>query len=67
MIKGNVVLKALCYKSKSRGFDTWLGEWFLSVYQIIPSTLDPVVIQPLAEMSIRYRKMFLDSNATAGA
>jgi hypothetical protein len=38
-----VVVKELCYKPKGRGFDTWRGEWFLSIYLILLAALGPGV------------------------
>jgi hypothetical protein len=38
-----LVVKALCYKTESRGFETQWGEWFLLIYLILPAALDPGV------------------------
>jgi hypothetical protein len=40
--RGSVVVKALCYKPESRGFDTRWGE-FLKIYLILPAALFPGV------------------------
>jgi hypothetical protein len=37
------VVKALCYKPEGRGLETRLGDWFLSIYLILPITLGPGV------------------------
>jgi hypothetical protein len=39
-LKRNVV-KVLCYKLEGRGFETRWGEWFLSIYLILPAALGP--------------------------
>jgi hypothetical protein len=36
-----IVVKALCYKPEGRGFETWWGEWFLSIYLILPVAPGP--------------------------
>jgi hypothetical protein len=42
--RGNVVVKALCYKPEDRGFETQWGEWvFFSIYLILLATLGPGV------------------------
>jgi hypothetical protein len=40
---GSIVVKALCYKPEGRGFETRWGEWFLSIYLILPVALGPGV------------------------
>jgi hypothetical protein len=40
---GSVVVKALCYKSEGRGFETREGERFLSIYLILLAALGPGV------------------------
>jgi hypothetical protein len=40
---GNVVVKALCYKPESRGFQTRWAEWICSIYLILSATLGPGV------------------------
>jgi hypothetical protein len=40
---GSVVVKALWYKPEGRGFETRWGEWFLSIYLILPAALGSVV------------------------
>jgi hypothetical protein len=42
-LRGSIVVKALCYKPEGRGFETRLGEWFLSIYLILPAALGPGV------------------------
>jgi hypothetical protein len=39
----DIVVKALCYKPEGRGFETGWGEWFLSIYLILPAALGPGV------------------------
>jgi hypothetical protein len=39
----SIVVKALCYKPQGHGFETQWGEWFLSIYLILPVTLGPGV------------------------
>jgi hypothetical protein len=57
--RGNVLVKSLCYKPESRGFESRWGEW---IYLILPVALGPGVHS--AEMSTRGRKiMFLRSRA----
>jgi hypothetical protein len=41
--RGSIVIKALCYKPESRGFETRWCEWFLSIYLILPAALGPGV------------------------
>jgi hypothetical protein len=41
--RGSIVVKALCYKPEGRGFETRWGEWFLSIYLILPVALSPGV------------------------
>jgi hypothetical protein len=41
--RGSVVVKALYYKPEGRGFETRYGEWFLSIYLILPVALGPGV------------------------
>jgi hypothetical protein len=41
--RGSVVIKALCYKPEGRAFETRWGEWFLSIYLILPVALGPGV------------------------
>jgi hypothetical protein len=41
--RSSIVVKAICYKPEGRGFETWWGEWFLSIYLIRPATLGPGV------------------------
>jgi hypothetical protein len=66
LLRGSVVVKALCYKPEGRGVETRWGEWFLSSYLILPVALE--YTQPLTEMSTRSIKiMFLGSKAAAGA
>jgi hypothetical protein len=40
---GSIVVKALCYKPEGRGFEIRWGEWFLSIYLILPAALGPGV------------------------
>jgi hypothetical protein len=39
----NVVVKPLCYKPESRGFETRRGELIFSIYLILPAALVPGV------------------------
>jgi hypothetical protein len=39
----SVVVKTLCYKPESRGFEAWWGEWIYSMYLILPTSLGPKV------------------------
>jgi hypothetical protein len=39
----HIVVKALFYKQEGRGFETRWGEWFLSIYLILPVALGPGV------------------------
>jgi hypothetical protein len=41
--RGSLVFKALCYKAEGRGFKTRWGEWFLSIYLILPAAIGPGV------------------------
>jgi hypothetical protein len=41
--RGSVMVKALRYKPEGRGFKTQWGEWFLSIYLILPAALGPRV------------------------
>jgi hypothetical protein len=41
--RGSVVVKALCYKPESRGFETQWGEYIFSIYLILPAALGPGV------------------------
>jgi hypothetical protein len=41
--RDSIVVKALCYKPVGRGFETRLGERFLSIYLILPVALGPGV------------------------
>jgi hypothetical protein len=41
--RGNVVVKVQCYKPEGRGFETRWGDWFFSVYLILPAALGPEV------------------------
>jgi hypothetical protein len=41
--RGSIVVKALCYKPEGRGFVTRWGEWFVSIYLILPTALGPGV------------------------
>jgi hypothetical protein len=38
-----IMVEALCYKPINRGFETRLGEWFLSIYLILLAGLGPGV------------------------
>jgi hypothetical protein len=40
---GSVMIKALCYKPKGRGFETRCGEYISSIYLILPASLGPGV------------------------
>jgi hypothetical protein len=42
-VRGRVVIKALCSKPESRGFDIRLGDFFLKIYLILPAALGPGV------------------------
>jgi hypothetical protein len=60
--RSSVVVKALCYKPEDRGFETmgWIN--FFNLHNPSDRTkLWLVLPQPLTEMSIRSRKMFLGS------
>jgi hypothetical protein len=39
----SIMVKALCYKPEGRGFETRWGEWFLSIYLILPVPIGPGV------------------------
>jgi hypothetical protein len=39
----SIVVKALCYKPEGHGLETREGEWFLSIYLILPAALSPGV------------------------
>jgi hypothetical protein len=41
--RGGVVVKALRYKPEGHGLETRSGEWFLSIYLILPAVLGPGV------------------------
>jgi hypothetical protein len=41
--RGSIVVRTLCYKPEGRGFETRWGEWFLSIYLILPVALGPGV------------------------
>jgi hypothetical protein len=38
-----IVVKALCSDPEGRGFETLWGDWFLSIYLILPAALGPGV------------------------
>jgi hypothetical protein len=62
--RGSVVVEALSYKPEDRGFQTRLGEWFLSIYLILPATLDPRVYSSFTRNEYhRQMKMFLECKA----
>jgi hypothetical protein len=62
-----IVVNALCYKPEGRGSETRGGEWFLSIYLILPAALGPGVYSASNRNEYRKHKMFLGSKATAGA
>jgi hypothetical protein len=35
------VVKAICYKTEGRGFETWWDEWTFAIYLIHPAALGP--------------------------
>jgi hypothetical protein len=41
--RGNLVVKALCYKPEGHGFKTRRGVYNFSIYLILPAALDPGV------------------------
>jgi hypothetical protein len=41
LIRGTVVVEALCYKPEGRGFGTRWCEWISSIYLNLPAALDP--------------------------
>jgi hypothetical protein len=43
---GSAIVKALCYKPESCGFETRWGEWIFSIYLILPAALDSGVYSP---------------------
>jgi hypothetical protein len=52
--RGSVVVKALYYKSEGLGFEIRCGEWFFSIYLIIPAALWlRGFTQPVTEMNTR--------------
>jgi hypothetical protein len=53
-VRGNVVVKALCYEPKGRGFKTRRGELIVSIYLILPAAIDPGVY--LASNKSYYQK-----------
>jgi hypothetical protein len=62
--RGSVVVGALCYKPEGYGFEGQWGEWFFSIYLILPTALGPGFAHPLKEIGTRSRKTwFLWSRA----
>jgi hypothetical protein len=64
--RGSVVVKVLCYKPEGRGFETRWGEWFLSIYPILPVALGPGVYSASNRNEYQKHKkkiMFLGSTA----
>jgi hypothetical protein len=43
IIRGNVVVKTLCYKPESGGFEIRCGELIFSMYAFLPAALGPGV------------------------
>jgi hypothetical protein len=41
--RGGVVVEALRYKPVGHGFENRWGEWFFSIYLILPAALSPLV------------------------
>jgi hypothetical protein len=68
-VRGSIVVKALCYKPEGREFESWLGEWLLSIYLILLAALGPGVYSASTRNKYQKQKkiIFLGSKTAAGA
>jgi hypothetical protein len=52
-------VKALCFKPEGRGFEIRWGEWIVSIYLILPATLDPGVYSATNRNKYQKQKQML--------
>jgi hypothetical protein len=56
VVVDSVVVKALCYKSKGRGFETQWGELIFSIYLILLVALGPGVYSAFSRNEYQKQK-----------
>jgi hypothetical protein len=65
--RSSIVVKALWYKPKGRGFEIWWGEWCLSIYLILSAEDTEIYSSPNRNKYQKGKQLFLGSKTTTGA